>query len=372
MKVITIGRSTENNDIVVNDEKVSRNHLQMVMDDNGNYSVVDLGSTNGTYVNGQRISGEVRLQLSDEVRIGQTVLPWQNYFPASPQPATKDYSMSPRPPKPEPNRTWLYVIIGAALLLLIGGGVAWKVYNNKQKEKVEQQKKEEDAQMKQEADEARIAAAKLSAEAARLSEEAEKAARKAAETDSEKDKAIAKEMRVKADEANQLARQKEEEWKNMKKELDAANKAKVSAEQEAEQAQEDAKKAKEAQAEAVEEANKARQAQKEAEKEVQLTKQFYRLISQVQPSIWAWKENPFQTIINELNWTVNEDEDKKEFIINRFETGNDDQKRRIINAVEKVLGQQKKEAAVAKPVEGNTPVSTKEPESNTNDTIVKE
>ena len=76
MKVITIGRSTENNDIVVNDEKVSRNHLQMVMDDNGNYSVVDLGSTNGTYVNGRRISGEVRLQPNDEVRIGQTVLPW--------------------------------------------------------------------------------------------------------------------------------------------------------------------------------------------------------------------------------------------------------------------------------------------------------
>ena len=32
MKVITIGRSKEHNDIVVNDEKVSRNHLQMVKD----------------------------------------------------------------------------------------------------------------------------------------------------------------------------------------------------------------------------------------------------------------------------------------------------------------------------------------------------
>lgn len=368
MKVITIGRSTENNDIVVNDEKVSRNHLQMVMEDNGNYSVVDLGSTNGTFVNGQRISGEVRLQPSDEVRIGQTVLPWQNYFATSIQPPTTNPPLSPQPPKPNPNHTWLYIVIAAVLLLLIGGGAAWKFYHDKQKEKVEQEEKkkeQQEQQLEQEANDARV-------EAARLSEEAEAARRKAAESKSKEDLAYAEKMRIKAEEANQLARQKESEWNRMKAELEASNKARKDAEAKSAEdtkAREEAeRKANEAQEKAIE-ANKAKEY---AEEEARLTKQFYRLISQVQPSIWAWKENPFQTIINELNWTVNEDEDKKEFIINRFETGNDDQKRRIINAVEKVLGQQKKEAAVAKPVEGNTPVSTKEPESNTNDTIVKE
>ena len=137
MKVITIGRSTESNDIVVNDEKVSRNHLQMVMDDNGNYSVVDLESTNGTYVNGQRIFGEVRLRPGDEVRIGQTVLPWQNYFVTSSQQPIVNPPMPPQTPKTCPNRTWIYIVIGAVLLLLIGGGVAWIVYHERQKEKLE-------------------------------------------------------------------------------------------------------------------------------------------------------------------------------------------------------------------------------------------
>ena len=59
MKVLTIGRSQEN-DIVINDAKVSRIHLQLVISDDGTYSVVDLNSANGTYVNGERISGEVK------------------------------------------------------------------------------------------------------------------------------------------------------------------------------------------------------------------------------------------------------------------------------------------------------------------------
>ena len=364
MKVITLGRSTENNDIVVNDEKVSRNHLQMVMDDNGNYSVVDLESTNGTYVNGQRISGEVRLRPGDEVRIGQTVLPWQNYFATSSQPPIVNHPMPPQSPKPNPNRTWIYIVIGAALLLLIGGGVAWKIYHDKQKEKIEQEEKNkerEERQLEQEANDARV-------EAARLSEEAEIAARKAAETKSEKDKKEAELAARKAEEANRLAQQKEAEWKKIKVELDAANKAREAAEQKSELdsiAKVNAeKKVKDAQNEA-DEANKAKEY---AEEEARLTKKFYRLISQVQPKILMWDPDYFQKICNELKWKVSEDVDKKEYIINKFEEGNNVQKQSIINAVEKVLGQQKKEAAVVKPVEE----SAKEPETITNDTIVKE
>jgi pSer/pThr/pTyr-binding forkhead associated (FHA) protein len=65
MKVITIGRNEAHNDIVVHDNKVSRNHLQMIMDDSGNFSVMDLNSTNGTYVNDRRIVGEVPLKVTD-------------------------------------------------------------------------------------------------------------------------------------------------------------------------------------------------------------------------------------------------------------------------------------------------------------------
>ena len=41
---------------------------------NGAWHVEDLGSTNGTYLNRQRVSGVVELQAGDEVKIGKTTL----------------------------------------------------------------------------------------------------------------------------------------------------------------------------------------------------------------------------------------------------------------------------------------------------------
>lgn len=83
MKVITIGRSVEN-DIVINDAKVSRNHLQIVQNDDGIISAIDLNSSNGTYINGKRITSEVLLQSHDVICIGNTTLPWQNYIKDAP------------------------------------------------------------------------------------------------------------------------------------------------------------------------------------------------------------------------------------------------------------------------------------------------
>lgn len=52
--VITIGRG-DNNSIVINSPKVSRNHARIEW--NGeHFTVSDLGSSNGTFVNGQRVS----------------------------------------------------------------------------------------------------------------------------------------------------------------------------------------------------------------------------------------------------------------------------------------------------------------------------
>jgi uncharacterized membrane protein YhaH (DUF805 family) len=93
MKVITIGRTPANNDIVIHDEKVSRNHLQIIRD-GGSYRIVDFNSTNGTYVNGVRIYGETVLNPNDIVCIGDTMLPWQTYFAAK-QPV---YHYPPPPP----------------------------------------------------------------------------------------------------------------------------------------------------------------------------------------------------------------------------------------------------------------------------------
>ena len=59
---------------------VERCHMQFKKDDNGQYSVVDFQTQAGTYVNGKRIQGEVRIQPGDKVQIAKTELPWESYF----------------------------------------------------------------------------------------------------------------------------------------------------------------------------------------------------------------------------------------------------------------------------------------------------
>ncbi len=80
MKVITIGRDDKGNDRVIIDPHASRHHLQIIQHDDGHFSLLDFGSTNGTYINGQKIKGEVPLNDMDIVRIGNTPIPWRMYF----------------------------------------------------------------------------------------------------------------------------------------------------------------------------------------------------------------------------------------------------------------------------------------------------
>ena len=69
----SIGRATTN-DIVVEDAAASRQHAEIRVDDaGGNISIVDLDSTNGTFINHKRISGECPLKANDVIRIGQVI-----------------------------------------------------------------------------------------------------------------------------------------------------------------------------------------------------------------------------------------------------------------------------------------------------------
>lgn len=63
-----VGRGSHN-DIVINDDSVSDTHAKLQRRDDG-WFVVDVGSTNGTYVAGQRITAERRLDGSPELRFG--------------------------------------------------------------------------------------------------------------------------------------------------------------------------------------------------------------------------------------------------------------------------------------------------------------
>ena len=70
---VILGRDHSSADLVIQDPGVSRRHARVATDDAGIF-LEDLGSSNGTYVNGQRVSGAVDLAAGDEIQVGGTVL----------------------------------------------------------------------------------------------------------------------------------------------------------------------------------------------------------------------------------------------------------------------------------------------------------
>lgn len=70
--VVVLGRSDEA-DVTLDDAYASEFHLRLVAKD-GRVVLHDLGSTNGTYVNGRRVTSPITLNKGDAVQIGKTVL----------------------------------------------------------------------------------------------------------------------------------------------------------------------------------------------------------------------------------------------------------------------------------------------------------
>ena len=66
-----VGRDL-NNEIVINDPEVSRRHARFFIQGN-NYSIEDLGSTNGTFIAGQRLAGPYMLRLGEVITFGERI-----------------------------------------------------------------------------------------------------------------------------------------------------------------------------------------------------------------------------------------------------------------------------------------------------------
>src|SRR5215213_11960122 len=71
---LVIGRSTPGLGSLGGDSEISRVHARVFHDPSGRLMVEDLGSTNGTFVNGNRVSGQQALNPGDQVRVGQTTM----------------------------------------------------------------------------------------------------------------------------------------------------------------------------------------------------------------------------------------------------------------------------------------------------------
>ena len=69
---LVMGRSTEAN-FQVEDDGVSRKHAKVAQAPNGQFQLVDLGSTNGTYLNGIKVS-IATLQDGDKIQVGSNTV----------------------------------------------------------------------------------------------------------------------------------------------------------------------------------------------------------------------------------------------------------------------------------------------------------
>ena len=66
-----LGRKSE---ILIDDEQVSQVHAMMFFDAGTGWQIKDLHSTNGTYVNGNRIDSAVGLQEADLIKVGGSTI----------------------------------------------------------------------------------------------------------------------------------------------------------------------------------------------------------------------------------------------------------------------------------------------------------
>jgi uncharacterized RDD family membrane protein YckC len=97
MEVKIIGRAA-NCDFVFNDQFISREHLQIIKYSETDFRIIDIDSTTGTYVNGQKIASgiEISVEKTDIIKIGNTLLKWNEFFKKQEQVAVNDiYATKP-------------------------------------------------------------------------------------------------------------------------------------------------------------------------------------------------------------------------------------------------------------------------------------
>jgi pSer/pThr/pTyr-binding forkhead associated (FHA) protein len=158
---LNIGRDSTN-EIAISDAEISRRHARLTLQ-GGKYVLEDLGSTNGTFVNGQRLAGPRVLKAGEVVSFGEQIVlvfevttndpgatmvsPRAAVVPSAsrpampPPPPPADYAgsvpASPMPaaatgPEPTKKTNMTPVIIGGAVLLFLClcGGVLWYIDAN--------------------------------------------------------------------------------------------------------------------------------------------------------------------------------------------------------------------------------------------------
>ena len=150
---LTIGRDSSNG-VAINDAEVSRKHARLTFQ-GGKYILEDLGSTNGTFVNGQRLAGPAVLKSGDVVSLGEQIVLMYDALSAdagatvisSRKSAATPVATSPAPVQATPyapppnystplvpakrtNLTLIFIILGILVLICVCLGALWYIDQN--------------------------------------------------------------------------------------------------------------------------------------------------------------------------------------------------------------------------------------------------
>jgi hypothetical protein len=108
---VTVGKATSNLVSLDHDGTVSRLHA--VLENLGQaWSIRDLGSRNGTFINGEKISAERVLRSGDELRVGQSRLVfWEVKESADPSAKDETLTAGPAPPRLTPREHEVLVVL---------------------------------------------------------------------------------------------------------------------------------------------------------------------------------------------------------------------------------------------------------------------
>ena len=100
---LMIGRQADGPGTLGNDIEISRRHARIVGEPGGGYVIEDLGSTNGTYVNGRAVESPTSLQPGDRIEVGASALIVQvSAPPPTPRSTPVTTTSAPVPEQPEP------------------------------------------------------------------------------------------------------------------------------------------------------------------------------------------------------------------------------------------------------------------------------
>lgn len=165
---LVIGRDTASA-IAINDAEVSRKHARLNFQ-GGKYVIEDLGSTNGTFVNGQRLVSPVVLKSGDVISLGEQIVlmyevltadvgetvisarrsvpvsrpapapapvQQQYYTPPPPPPTAQAYTAAPPPPPASAgpiarpaNNLPIFVVVGVLLVICACGAILYYIDAN--------------------------------------------------------------------------------------------------------------------------------------------------------------------------------------------------------------------------------------------------